>query len=126
MSANSNTKSVLDDVPYDDFMKSQVICQEAFSTSANDCLVYVAHITSLHIASASQLHPDNLVRRVFAAAAVEGYLRDPRFSLLAKTKDTLSFAMDLLREVQEVLHKSTTSAGYFVDPISGESHPIGQ
>ena len=86
----------------------------------------VAHITPLHIASASQLHPDNPVRRLFAAAAVEGYLRDLHFPFLAETKDTPSFAIDLLRETQVALHQPAAEACYFVDPISGQSFRIGQ
>jgi len=61
-----------------------------------------------------------------AAAAVEGYLRDPHFAFQAEVKDTPSFAMDLLREVQEVLHRPAPKAGRFVDPITGQAFRIGR
>ncbi|TVY33030.1 hypothetical protein LSUB1_G008053 [Lachnellula subtilissima] len=70
-----------------------------------------AHIVPRHIAYASELHPDNPVRRMVAAAAVEGYLRDPHFAFQAEVKDTPSFAMDLLREVQEVLQRQHLRLG---------------
>ncbi|TVY15164.1 hypothetical protein LARI1_G008224 [Lachnellula arida] len=82
-----------------------------------------AYITSLHIAHASELHPDNPVRRMVAKAAVEGYLRNPDFEFQDNVTDTPSFARDLLREVQETLHGP--EAGYFVDPITGKAFLVG-
>jgi hypothetical protein len=89
----------------------------------------VKYVTPLHIASASHLPPDNPVRRMFARAAVEGYLCNRQSPFLASTKDTPSFATDLLREVGESVD-SMVQANYkkypgFVDPISGQIYHIG-
>jgi hypothetical protein len=92
----------------------------------------VAHITPLHIASASHLPADHTVRRVFACAAVEGYFRNAQPPFLAKTKDTPSFATDLLREVAEVSYKLihlpssewSVTCPKFVDPINGVNYSV--
>lgn len=82
-------------------------------------------ITALHMAQTAKLHPDNPVRRMVAAAAVELYLLNPHYRFQNVVKDTPSFAMDLLREVHGTLHNPGRGAGYFVDPISGEAYMIG-
>ncbi|TVY37974.1 hypothetical protein LOCC1_G006237 [Lachnellula occidentalis] len=86
----------------------------------------IAHIIPLHIAYASELPPHNPVRRIFAAAAVEGFMRTPYFAFQTLVKNTPSFAMDLLQEVQKALHRSAPEAGHFVDPITLEAFKIGR
>jgi hypothetical protein len=77
-------------------------------------------LTSQHIASASFLPQQHPVRRVMAAASVEGYLRDQSHKFAPETQRYPSFGADLLREVSVALNglKSASKVA-FEDPISG-------
>ena len=77
-------------------------------------------LTSQHISSASFLPPHHPVRRVLAAASVEGYLRDQNHKFAPETLQYPSFGADLLREVSIALDglKSASKVA-FEDPVSG-------
>ncbi|PQE18980.1 BTB POZ fold protein [Rutstroemia sp. NJR-2017a WRK4] len=69
-------------------------------------------------------HP---VRKIFATAAVEGYLRRNEFKFLKELHDCPDFAVDLLLEVKETL--KTVAIGVrtrvsFQDPLSGDDVPL--
>ncbi|KAJ6116148.1 hypothetical protein N7523_005584 [Penicillium sp. IBT 18751x] len=77
-------------------------------------------LTSQHIASASFLPQNHLVRRVLAEASVEGFLRDQNHKFALETQKYPSFGADLLKEVSISLNglKSASKVA-FKDPISG-------
>ena len=78
-------------------------------------------LTSQHIISAVSLPEGHSVRRILAAAAVEGYLRVDKCKFLKETLEVPDFLVDLLKAVRVTLG----SLGYeeykinFKDPISG-------
>lgn len=79
------------------------------------------YITRDHIASASLLPREHPVRRVLAAASVEGFLRSTKHKFSEETHAYPSFGADLLQEIRFVLHSGKGHrAGTFEDPISGQ------
>ena len=78
-----------------------------------------------HIAAASLLPQKHPVRRVLAAASVEGYLRDQNHKFAQETQDYPSFGADLLWEVSLALDElKSASKVAFEDPISGHRAEI--
>ncbi|KAJ5346023.1 hypothetical protein N7452_004027 [Penicillium brevicompactum] len=79
------------------------------------------HLTHDHIASANLLPRKHLVRRVLAAASVEGFLRGPNHKFSEEILDYPSFGADLLQGIRAVLNNKESLLAYdFEDPISGE------
>ncbi|CAG8328027.1 unnamed protein product [Penicillium salamii] len=78
-------------------------------------------LTRQHIIWASFLPPGHLVRRILAAASVEGYLRDENYKFLQETHEHPTFGADLLQEVRSTLSRieSAQRKTTFEDPISG-------
>ncbi|KAJ5318725.1 hypothetical protein N7476_005145 [Penicillium atrosanguineum] len=76
-------------------------------------------LTSQHIASASVLPGNHLVRHILAEASVEGYLRDQNHKFAAETQRYPSFGADFLKEVSIALNglKSASKVA-FQDPVS--------
>lgn len=79
------------------------------------------HLEHDHIVSATLLPPAHPVRRVLAAASVEGFLRSTRHKFSEETNAYPSFGANLLQETRLVLHSvKPLRAAAFEDPISGE------
>ncbi|KAJ5177270.1 uncharacterized protein N7482_003147 [Penicillium canariense] len=76
------------------------------------------YLTRQHIIWATLLPPGHLVRRIIAAASVEGYLRDENYKFVQESHEIPAFGADLLREVRSTLSQMD-SATQFEDPISG-------
>ncbi|KAJ5741203.1 uncharacterized protein N7511_008520 [Penicillium nucicola] len=82
-------------------------------------------LTPQHIAAASHLPQGHLVRRILAAASVEGYLRDQNHKFAEETQEYPSFGADLLWEVGMALNEiKPTRKVAFKDPISGHRAEI--
>lgn len=82
-------------------------------------------LTPEHIAAASRLPQKHPVRRILAAASVEGYLRDQNHKFAEETQEYPSFGADLLWEVGMALDEiKSTSKVAFKDPISGHRAEI--
>ncbi|KAJ5751490.1 uncharacterized protein N7511_008455 [Penicillium nucicola] len=77
-------------------------------------------INSDHIISALNLPRGHAVRRLLAAASVEGYMRSDEYKFADLTQKYPSFGADLLREVQLALRGVRQSDLSLVDPIRGE------
>ena len=76
-------------------------------------------LTSQHIVSALSLPSEHPVRRLLAAASVEGYLRDQNHKFATETLRYPAFGADLLREVRVALHELQSAGNVaFEDPIS--------
>jgi hypothetical protein len=77
-------------------------------------------LTSQHIISAALLPEGHPVRYIFAAAAVEGYLRqETGHKFLKEIQEVPNFAADLLKAVRATLRTSTyVHTITFEDPIS--------
>ena len=84
----------------------------------------MACVLSQHLKSAWKLPDGHLVRKLFAAATVEGYLRCRKPKFHEEIRQIPGFAADLLDEVKEVVGNLETprdeSIWYFKEPISGE------
>ncbi|KAJ5146106.1 uncharacterized protein N7515_000670 [Penicillium bovifimosum] len=79
-----------------------------------------------HIASAILLPQYHPVRKVLAAASVEGFLRTPHHKFSEETQAYPSFGADLLREIRITLHETNRRTSViFKDPISGSSVELG-
>jgi hypothetical protein len=80
-------------------------------------------LTSQHIISAAFLPEGHPVRCIFAAAAVEGYLRQENgYKFLKEIQEVPNFAADLLKAVRATLRTSTyVHTITFEDPISGKT-----
>lgn len=77
-------------------------------------------LTSDHIITAAVLHREHPVRRLLAAASVEGYLRSKNHKFADLYEECPTFAADLLREVRMALDGANSSQNtQFRDPISG-------
>ncbi|CAG8177605.1 unnamed protein product, partial [Penicillium salamii] len=78
-------------------------------------------ITRQHITWATSLPPGHSVRRILAAASVEGYLRDENYKFVQLTQEHPTFGSDLLQEVRSTIGQlqSTQRKSTFEDPISG-------
>jgi len=92
---------------------------KTFLRAANTNTYY---LTSKHIASGTSLSEEHPVRRVLAAAAVEGYLQDDNHKFLKETQEVTNFSADLLKAVKATL--GSVEHHYdqprFKDPLSGE------
>jgi hypothetical protein len=80
-------------------------------------------LTGQHITSASFLPGGHPIRKVVAAAAVEGYLRHDKHKFLEEIREATNFAVDLLEEVKGTL-KTVTSDFTFRDPFTGKTLPF--
>ncbi|CZR58822.1 uncharacterized protein PAC_08714 [Phialocephala subalpina] len=80
-------------------------------------------LTSEHITSAADLPDGHLVRRILAAAAVEGYLLYENHKFLKEMEEVHSFSVDLLKAVKATLETLSTSYSgrsvFFKDPLRG-------
>ncbi|KAI2734749.1 hypothetical protein DTO013E5_9726 [Penicillium roqueforti] len=76
-------------------------------------------INSDHIISALNLPHDHAVRRLLAAASVEGYMRSDDYKFADLTQEYPPFGADLLRGVQLALRGLRRSDASLVDPIRG-------
>ncbi|KAJ5660361.1 hypothetical protein N7507_006812 [Penicillium longicatenatum] len=78
-------------------------------------------LTRQHILWATYLPSGHLVRRILAAASVEGYLRDKNYKFVQATQEYPTFGADLLQEVSLALggFKVTPKKTILEDPISG-------
>ncbi|KAJ5751311.1 hypothetical protein N7533_008339 [Penicillium manginii] len=76
-------------------------------------------LKSDHIISASNLPCGHAVRRLLAAASVEGYLRSDEYKFAGLTQEYASFGADLLQEVQLGLRGLRRSDVSLEDPIRG-------
>ncbi|KAJ5628274.1 hypothetical protein N7490_010502 [Penicillium lividum] len=79
------------------------------------------YLTRQHIIWASFLPPGHSVRRVLAAASVEGYLRGANYKFVQETQEHPTFGADLLQEVRSTLGglKVSKRVTSLEDPISG-------
>ena len=79
-----------------------------------------------HIISAALLPSGHPIRKVLAAAAVEGYVRHDRHKFLKEIRETPDFAVDLLMEIKETLRTVAIreSKISFIDPFSGKTLPF--
>jgi hypothetical protein len=79
-----------------------------------------------HITSAALLPSGHPVRKVLAAAAVEGYVRRDRHKFLKEIREAPDFAVDFLMEIKETLKTVTIreSKISFIDPLSGKTLPF--
>ncbi|KAJ5785508.1 uncharacterized protein N7503_010720 [Penicillium pulvis] len=85
------------------------------------------YLTSEHVISAAVLHREHPVRRLFAAASVEGYLRSEYHKFADLYEDCPCFAADLLREVRMALNGVKPSKyTEFKDPVSGTMIEVNQ
>lgn len=85
------------------------------------------NLTSDHIISAVVLHREHPVRRLLAAASVEGFLRSKHHKFADLAQDCPSFATDLLREVRLALDELNYARNCeFQDPISGKLIEMNQ
>lgn len=84
-------------------------------------------LTSQHIISATLLPQGHPVRRVLAAASVEGYLRTGNYKFRKETHEHPAFGADLLHEVRLALNGSRQEKRYTIirDPISGLDITLG-
>jgi hypothetical protein len=69
------------------------------------------YLTTKHIISVANLPKEHPVRKLLAAAAVEGYLRDDDHKFLKETQELASFSADLLGEVKATLNSARHSYG---------------
>ncbi|KAJ5493929.1 hypothetical protein N7463_010016 [Penicillium fimorum] len=78
-------------------------------------------LTRQHIMWATSLPPGHSVRRILAAASVEGFLRDKNYKFVQETQEYPTFGADLLQEVRSTLCglKITRRETKLEDPISG-------
>ncbi|TVY37975.1 hypothetical protein LOCC1_G006240 [Lachnellula occidentalis] len=81
------------------------------------------HISSQHLRSAWKLPDGHPVRKILAAASVEGYFRCSRPKFYQETREIPGFMGDLLDEIKEVLTKIRMGT-LFEEPISGDSFDI--
>jgi hypothetical protein len=79
-----------------------------------------------HITSAALLPSGHPVRKVLAAAAVEGYVQRDRHKFLKEIREAPNFAVDLLMEIKETLKTVAISQSRisFTDPLSGKTLPF--
>ncbi|CAG7972785.1 unnamed protein product [Penicillium salamii] len=84
-------------------------------------------LTSQHIISATFLPQGHPVRRILAAASVEGYLRTGNYKFRKETHEHPAFGADLLHEVRLALNGSRQEKRYTIirDPISGLDITLG-
>ncbi|CRL30973.1 BTB/POZ fold [Penicillium camemberti] len=66
-------------------------------------------ITRQHITWATSLPPGHSVRRILAAASVEGYLRDENYKFVQLTQEHPTFGSDLLQEVRSTIEPPTNT-----------------
>lgn len=78
-------------------------------------------ITENHINSASFLPRGHAVRRILAAASVEGFIQGPNYKFSNQAREHPTFAADLLEEVRCALTSVSQIQGtpYVKDPITG-------
>jgi hypothetical protein len=83
-------------------------------------------LTPQHIISAALLPSGHPIRKVLAAAAVEGYVRHDRQKFLKEIREAPDFAVELLMEIKETLKTVTISESKlsFTDPLSGKTLPL--
>jgi len=83
----------------------------------------MACVLSQHLRSAWKLPDGHPVRKLFAAATVEGYLRCEKPKFHQEIREIHGFATDLLDEANKVIGSLETpwneSCAYFREPISG-------
>ncbi|TVY86621.1 hypothetical protein LAWI1_G008301 [Lachnellula willkommii] len=77
-------------------------------------------VLSQHLKSAWKLPDGHPVRKLFAAASVEGYLRCDKPKFYQEIRDIPGFLADLLYETKKVLRnlQSFSSETHFIEPIS--------
>ncbi|TVY31909.1 hypothetical protein LSUB1_G008860 [Lachnellula subtilissima] len=85
------------------------------------------HVSSQHLESAWKLPDGHPVRKMFAAASVEGYLTCKVPKYYQETREIPGFAEDLLDELNEVLSNLEGDEyrhSIFTEPISGQQFVI--
>ena len=88
--------------------------------------VNTQHLTTQHSCSVATLPTKHPVRRMVAAASVEGYLRNEKYKFADEIQKYPTFAADLLEITRMVLKKLRTEQnGHVVDdPLSGRKVSI--
>lgn len=79
-------------------------------------------LTNQHLHSATYLPAGHPVRRILAAASVEGFLRDGNHKFAEETQEYPTFGADLLQEIRVTLNgiKFEERDAHCEDPISGK------
>jgi energy-converting hydrogenase A subunit M len=83
-------------------------------------------ITGKHVNSAAFLPKGHAVRRILAAASVEGYLKKKEYKFVRVARDHASFGADLLEEVRQTLSslkvvRNNLLGATVEDPITGQN-----
>ena len=89
---------------------------------------HTTHLSSEHLIATSALPSNHPVRKLFAIAAVEGYIRSDTPKFLKEMQDIPEFAVDLLAEVKVAINSFKLDKPpyldkqvmYFRDPMTGE------
>lgn len=83
---------------------------------------YALHITPGHIHAATRLPKGQVVRALFAKAAVYAYIRSNDFRFSKEIRDIPDFAADLLEELKPAINSVRVQSYLYIfqDPFSGE------
>ncbi|KAJ5380879.1 uncharacterized protein N7496_003307 [Penicillium cataractarum] len=95
--------------------------------NATDRVLKTHVLTREHIFAAGYLRRGHPVRRVVAAASVEGFFLDANYKFVKEDREHPTFAADLLAEVRWALQSLSCKGGCatVTDPLDGEIIKIG-